>query len=848
MSTLSPDRWRALSPYLDQALTLGAEERAAWLASLQQKDPSLASDLEALLQEHQSLARKNFLEHPPETAPIQLALEGQAIGAYTLLSPIGQGGMGAVWLARRSDGRYERQVAVKFPSLALLGGGGGERFKREGRFLGRLAHPHIADLIDAGVSADGRPYLVLEHVDGDQIDRYCDRNELDLEARLRLFLDVLAAVAHAHANLIVHRDIKPSNVLVTTHGQVKLLDFGIAKLLESESSEGAGTQLTREGGGAMTPEYAAPEQITGGQVTTATDEYSLGVLLYLLLTGEHPAGAGPHSAAELVKAIVETEPPRPSDAVGPSRLSREAASTNAAKRSTTSEKLHRALRGDLDTIVAKALKKLPRERYASVTALADDVRRYLKHEPIDARPDTLAYRTAKFVRRNRTAVALASLAVLGPIAFGLAMAFQARTIARERDRAERVSEFLVNLFQVSDPGNSLGNTVTAREVLDRGADRLEKDLAAEPEVQASLLLTMGRVYLRVGLFQKAEGLIERSGDTRERLLGKEHPLTLQSRFFQASAINLQGRRQEAEKRFRDVLASQRRVLGEEHPDTLNTLNALGVTLSFEGRSAGAVPMLRDVLEKRRRILGNDQEDTIWSLSNLGFALSGQGKFTEAEKVNREAAQAFERLHGKDHPTVLGALQNLVRAIEGQGRFAEAESLQREVLQAQGRILGEDHLDTIAAESVLARLVGENHRIDEAEGLFRATLEHQRRVLGPQNASTLATEYNMASTFYWDQGKFDKAESMLRETYELAVQAKDPIHARLSAYNIACLAVRRGDRKEGLDWLRKSIENGFRDVPAMLQDSDLASLRGDPEFDRLAAAAGQDTSSPLPASR
>ena len=309
-----------------------------------------------------------------------------------------------MWLAERSDGRFERRVAVKFIHIALMGKGGEARFKREGSILGRLAHPHIAELVDAGVSAAGQPYLVLEYVEGESIDRYCDHQTLVVEARIRLFLEVLEAVAHAHANLIVHRDLKPSNVLVNKDGQVKLLDFGIAKLLEGEAVDGAATLLTVEGGRAMTPEYAAPEQVTGAPITTATDIYALGVLLYVLLTGQHPAGDNLRSPADLVKAIVDSDPTRPSDVVTTAKNPGEEITTNAARRTTTPEKLSRLLRGDLDTIVAKALKKNPRERYASVTALADDLQRYLRHEPIAARPDTLAYRATKFVRRNRVVV------------------------------------------------------------------------------------------------------------------------------------------------------------------------------------------------------------------------------------------------------------------------------------------------------------------------------------------------------------------------------------------------------------------------------------------------------------
>ena len=296
------------------------------------QNPTLVNHLEALLHEHRALVEEGFLERQSVHFPSGATLAGQSLGGYRLVSQIGQGGMSSVWLAVRSDGRFERRVAVKFLNVSLIGNDGEARFKREGKILGLLVHPHIAELLDAGVSPAGQPYLVLDHVEGDHIDRYCDDHRLDIRARLVLFLDVVEAVAAAHANLIVHRDLKPSNVLVREDGEVKLLDFGIAKFLESEEHGAGQTQLTVEGGRAMTPQFAAPEQLKGEAITTATDVYALGVLLYLLLTGQHPSGPGPYTLTDLIRSIVDTEPGRPSDAVSPSRtiggLSRE----NAARR------------------------------------------------------------------------------------------------------------------------------------------------------------------------------------------------------------------------------------------------------------------------------------------------------------------------------------------------------------------------------------------------------------------------------------------------------------------------------------------------------------------------------------
>jgi serine/threonine protein kinase/Tfp pilus assembly protein PilF len=713
MSSLSPDWWQAVSSYLDQALEMPEEERAAWLAALREQNPALAAHLQKLLDEHRILAQERFLEQALVLLPGQSAVAGQPIGAYKLHSPIGQGGMGSVWLAERSDGRFERRAAVKFLSLALAGHGGEERFKREGSILGKLAHPHIAELLDAGVSPAGRPYLVLEHVDGEQIDQYCDQRGLDVEARVRLFLDVLAAVAHAHANLIVHRDIKPSNVLVRADGQVKLLDFGIAKLLEGEEHSGAATQLTREGGGALTPAYAAPEQVTGAPVTTATDIYALGVLLYILLAGQHPTGPGPHSPADLVKAIVDTEPPRLSEVVAPTRATAELINTNATKRATTPDKLRRLLRGDLDTVVAKALKKLPQERYASVTALADDLRRYLMHEPIGARPDTLGYRSAKFVRRNRTAVALATLALVAAVAGLLGTMNQAHTASAQRDfalrqlsRAEAIND--LNSFLLSDAAPS-GKPFTVNELLGRAEHIVQRQHGENDAGRVELLISIGRQYwsqdedakarrVLAEAYQLSRGLPERSTRSKAscalasvlaragelpraetliqeglRELPGEPQFTLDRVFclLRGSEVAREhGASQEAIAR----LQSARRMLKQSpFQSELMDLRAF-MDLAESYRSAGQNREASAAFEQasaRLALLGRDDTETAGTLfNNWGLALWGLGRPLEAERLFRRAIAISSS--GENEQSVSPMLLiNYARALRDLGRFDEA---------------------------------------------------------------------------------------------------------------------------------------------------------------------------------
>lgn len=805
MFTLTPDQWRSLAPHLDRALDLEEPARAAYLHTLDSENPELAAQVAALLDEHDALAKAGFMDQPA-ASPLASGLAGQVIGPYTLISLIGQGGMGSVWLARRTDGRFERQVAVKFLNLGLLGHGSEDRFKREGSILARLAHPHIAELVDAGVSPSGSPYLVLEYVEGDHIDRYCDRHKLDLGARLRLFLEVADAVSHAHANLIVHRDLKPSNVLVSNDGQVKLLDFGIAKLLEGEGREGAATALTLQAGRAMTPEYAAPEQVTGAPITTATDIYALGVLLYGLLTGQHPAGRT-QSHADLVKAIVDTEPRRPSDAVISPRDNPQPALELAAHRTTTPQKLHRQLRGDLDTVLMKALKKNPKERYASVSAFSDDLDRYLKHEPISARPDTFRYRAAKFVRRNRTAVGLASLVVLASVAGVAGTLMQARTArqerdasVRERDRANRITEFMSNSYKVSDPSEARGNSITAREILDRSSQQIETNLASDPETQAQMMFVMGEVYYNLGLLSQGRALAARAAELQNKLLGPEHPETLKSRSLLAEILLFQGHYAEAEKLQRETLAARSRVLGSDHPETIRSMSRLAKVLVFHGLTAEATALQREALAIARRTLGPRHSQTLVLSNSLAQYLSFGGtqeQYREGEKLQREALDIERTVFGPDHPDTVNASYNMGELLRLQERPSEAEKVFRETLASQTRILGPENGDTLNTRNSLAITLSQQKRYPEAEELYRGTRAIQQRVLGPEHSNTAT-----------------------------------------STYNLACLAALQGQRDRALGMLTDALEHGLAPHVGlgMENDDDLKSLRDDPRFTALVSRA------------
>jgi serine/threonine protein kinase/Tol biopolymer transport system component len=454
---MDPARWRAASVRLDEALELTEDQRAQWIASLHARDPQLADDVRGLLEEHDAIRQEGFLEGPCEVVPGEAAgdtvtgltpdgFAGRTVGAYRLLSPIGQGGMGVVWLAERCDAQFEGLAAVKL--LATRFDRSEARFRREATILARVTHPNIAHLIDAGVSSDGQPYLILEFVEGQPIDQYCDDRRLNVRSRIALFLDVLGAVAHAHTHRIVHRDIKPPNVLVRTDGHVKLLDFGIAKLLEPDGQPSRLSTLTLEHGAGLTPAYAAPEQVRGGSATTVTDVYALGLLLYVLLTGQHPCGEFT-SPADLFKAIVDLDAPPPSASVVAGRAPANDLASRAAARATTPGALYKLLKGDLDTIVGKALQKNPLERYASVGELADDLRRHLASEPIRARRESLGRRTVRFARRRTTLTTAGAGVALSLVAV---TAFYALRPAVERGGGA-TPELLAPAPATSEPGD-----------------------------------------------------------------------------------------------------------------------------------------------------------------------------------------------------------------------------------------------------------------------------------------------------------------------------------------------------------------------------------------------------------
>ena len=761
---LSAERWRVLSPYLDEMLDLDIAGRAAWLDALRARDPEIAQDLQILLAEQQAIHDTGFLEGSVRLGATALpgpSLSGEILGAYRLLSLIGQGGMGTVWLAERSDGRFEGRAAVKVLNVAVAGRTLEERFKREGSILARVRHPHIAHLIDAGVSPTGHPYLVLEYVDGQSIDRYCDSRGLGVEARLELFLDVLAAVAHAHAHLVVHRDIKPGNVLVSVDGDVKLLDFGIARLLDRESAadglpQDPGT-LTRDLGSALTPRFAAPEQLTGGPVTTATDVYALGVLLYQLLTGGHPAGTAVRSTATLIRAVVEQEPARASE-------------------STTSTRIRRIVRGDLDTILAKALKKNPAERYTSATAFADDLRRYLRHEPIAARPDTLRYRASTFVRRHtHGVVASAAVAVL---LIGLGTYHTVR-LAAERDRAQReaakatkISELLTGMLTAADPYQVRATQAepTVRGLLDAGTSQVEQNLQGQPELRADILTVLGRIYRRLGLYDRAQALLEQALVSGTTAFGATHVTVAQTLHDLGVVLADKGDYAAAARRLEDALAMRRSLLGTDHQDVAVTLSELGRVYQDLGQNRRAEPLQREALRVRTKVLGAGDKETAVSMSDLASVLRLDGDLAGADALLKACLDINRKTRGDIHPNTATTWHDIGQIAAARGDYTTAETLMRRSLNINGQTLGDNHPVVAMTLNSLAHVLVAERRDDEAATALEEALAIARRSLGKDHQLTAIYAANLGAVRLTRREPAIAAD-LLREA--LTVRAKAP---------------------------------------------------------------------------
>jgi serine/threonine protein kinase/TolA-binding protein len=708
---------------------------------------------------------------------------GQVLGSWRLRRRLGGGGMSDVYLAERI-GEYSHQVAVKLVRPGLVSRADHNRLRAERQILARLNHRNIARLLDGGTTADGIPYLVMEYVDGERIDLYCDRHHLTLQARLALFRGVCAAVHAAHQNLVVHRDLKPSNILVTRDRTLKLLDFGIAKLIEVRETAHT-VALTHADVRLFTPGHASPEQVRGELITTATDVYLLGVLLYELLTGRKPFEFQNNARlSEMERVICNQTPPDPSAAVevrGAMPVDVARIETAAEARQTTPARMRRELAGDLDNIVMKALRKEPERRYTSADEMAADLKRYASGQPVIARRDTWRYRAGKFVRRHTMAVAASAIAVFVLAGLAAAMTFQAhrvsqeRSIAeRERSRSDEVAKFLVGLFEVADPNQARGEQITAREILGRGALRIQRELNDAPETQANLMETIGRVYLSLGLTAEARPQLEKALAMREKLFPGDHA----SKASNLSALgNLElaaGRLDIAQKHYEEALAMNERLHGKHNAAVAASLEEMGKFLKEKGDFNGAEARLQESLKLFTELEGPKSTRVSSVMNELAQLMERRGEHAGAEDLFRRALAIDRAAVGNDHPQVAHNLINLAVVLQSRGQLEQARPLFEESIALMRKVMGEKHPDTLDALGNYGRYLQAVGDLPAAEAVFRQTLALNMEVRGAGHPYVGYDHVNLANLLHL-KGEYAAAEQEFRTALKIYAATLPPDH-------------------------------------------------------------------------
>ena len=797
-------RWPAVERVLDLALD---SDPLTWIAILDQHcsgDPELRREVEGLLARYTSARR--FLQSSPAAAAAALvrgaqqgsySSTGARVGIYRIVRQIGQGGTSLVFLAERDDGQFAQQVALKVLQPGNDSDFDNRRLTAERQILASLDHPNIARLLDGGVTEEGLPYLVMELVDGVPVDRYCDSSGFDLTQRLNLFIAVADATQYAHRNLVVHRDLKPSNILVTAEGRPKLLDFGLAKLLEP-THEGVPSLTTQRW---MTPEYAAPEQIRSRGATTLTDVYQLGVVLYQLLTGKLPFGSRQENAYELQRAILEDEPVAPS--IAGSRAE---------------------IRGDLDAIVLKALRKEPEQRYASAQDFADDIRRHLSGHVVLARKPTMFYRARRFAARHHFGVAAAGAVVVLLCAYLVTLDVNARrvraTLARleqEKSKAEGSTQFLIGLFSQTGPGGGPRDPVTAQELLARGEKQAEA-LRDQPLAYAQLLTVLGTIHESMRALDRADTMLTQALRIRRAHLGDDHVDVAQSLFELGMLARSRAANDSARVLFRRALEIQQRHLGPEHPMTVQTqwrLSQLGtademiatdrwslaisrrehgqehaavaehmlrlaLSLRRKGEHEEAETLLRESLAMRRRVSPSDYENLSRHTQQLAIALKLRGKLTEAEELLRSALALDERLLGASHPRLAGALRTLAEVLVLRKQFVEAEQLARRDVAIYKRAFGEQHINYAYSMGQLGWVLERAGKLEEAESLRRRELAIVRATYDTANPIAAGTMHELAVVLL-KRGNQAEAERLL-----LRARSMRERHAGVDAPLVAML--------------------------------------------------------------
>ena len=693
-----------------------------------------------------------FTETKTLRSPSKDTVIGEIISEkYKLIEELGSGGMGVVYKAEQIT-PVKRSVALKIIKLGMDTRQVAARFETERQALAVMDHPNIAKVFDGGATETGRPFFVMELVRGVPITEYCDKHKLTTRERLTLFIQVCQAVQHAHQKGVIHRDLKPSNVLVVAPEDKpipKIIDFGIAKAVEHRLTER--TLFTEQGQLIGTPEYMSPEQaeMSGLDIDTRTDIYSLGIMLYELLAGVLPFDTQDLRSAGLSKIqsiIRETDPPKAS-----TRLSKlgETKTSIAEHRKTDPQSLFKELKGDLDWIIMKAMEKDRTRRYETANGLSLDIQRYLKNEPILARPPSTGYRLKKFLHRHKMGVAAVVLAgiamvigVMG-LTIGLKEAVKAKNNAlQQAAKVEAINEFLNSMLSSPDPSKD-GREVKVIDILENARDKIGESFKNDQEIEASIRFTLGTTYEAIGVYEKSIAELEKALSIQKRSLGTDHPDTLNTMNSLAAVFIRLGKYADAESILQETISRQKQVLGAENHETVTSMHNLGIVYYYQGKFKEAESIGRETLDIRKRVLGENHPDTIYSLENLAIALSGQGKHKEAENVYNEAKEKSARIFGSNHPSTLRIMHNLACELNHLKKYHESESLFIETLDKQREVFGPDHPDTIITMANLADLLNNMERFHDAEILSKEALEKEKKVFGMDHPLTKFTQEILA---------------------------------------------------------------------------------------------------------
>jgi serine/threonine protein kinase/predicted negative regulator of RcsB-dependent stress response len=746
----SPEYWAQLKELFRAAIEYEPRHRAAFLDQACAGDSALRAEIESLLTSHDHA--ENFIETPAFADAIQAItettaeqIEGQRVGSYQLLREIGRGGMGTVYLAHRADEQYQKLVAIKVVRRGMDTKDILRRFRNERQILASLEHPNIARLLDGGTTGDGTPYFVMEYVEGTPVTDYCDHHRLTTTERLQLFRTVCAAVQYAHQNLIVHRDLKPSNILITPDGTSKLLDFGIAKLLSPElSADTAEHTLTELR--ILTPDYASPEQVRGEKLTTTSDIYSLGVVLYELLTGHRPyhaKGAAPH---ELARVICEQEPAKPSTAINSIEVIKHGDAKSSTTitpeavsraRDTQPDKLCRSLSGDLDNIILMAMRKEPARRYSSVSQFSEDIARHISGLPVIARKDTFTYRSQKFIQRNKLGVAAAALIALSLLVGMTLSVWQMRKAHVEAAKAARVSAFMQNIFLLANqrfnsPGRNLkGSKMTAVDMLDEASKRIDTELADQPDVRAQLHHTVGDTYLTFNRYDTAEQHFRLALALSREVYGERNPKVANELYHLAATLDHKDESSEADKLYRQAIAMMRQTDAENANLPHMLTDYAGTHLQEYGDVETAEPLFRESLALFRRKYGEEYLMVVLLNDDLAEVALARNELDKAEAMYRDSLAGYGRLPASTdqntHQFINRTNVYLARVVLKKGHYAEAETILRGVLDRADESSPDDDALTLSCDSLLAQLHYRTGEYDKAEAEVRRELEIEQSI-------------------------------------------------------------------------------------------------------------------------